>query len=155
MTYYVTKPAVDNFKAYINANYETYLALIRTASGYRELTRMAKVCIDNDYVGKGRVKPYMILDPSNNTPDDEGSGCIESVLNFDVIIACEGASSEEVTGHSMCYADAFQSMILSDDTLGDTVQHASVVDFEYYTGGVGMIKYVLLNVELTVNTDRS
>jgi len=155
MTYYEIKPAIDTLKTYIEANYETYLALIRTASGFRELPKIAKVNVGNDYNEKGRVKPFILIDPVNATIDDEGIGCMETVINIDVLFACEGATPEIITEYTECYADAFVSMVLSNDTLGDGVQHISVRDIAYYPGGTGTVKYVLLNVEVTVETDRS
>ena len=155
MTYYVTKPAIDTLKAYIIANYDTYLQLIRIASSYRELPKIVTVEVGNDYDAKGKLKPFVLIDPVGASIDDEGIGCIPTIVTLDVIFAIEGCDSETVTEYSECYADAFVSMFLTDDTLGDGVFHASVKDIEYFPGGTGTIKYVLLNVELTVETDRS
>jgi len=155
MTYYVTKPAIDTLIAYIKANYETYLALIRTASGFRELKKIATVKVGNDYTAKGLVRPCVTVDPVKNTPDDERIGCIPSEIGIEILLTCEASTGELALEYTECYADAFVSMVLSNDTLGGAVQHISVVDIEYYPGGTGTEKRVLLVVELTVKTDRS
>ncbi len=155
MTYYVSKATSDLLIAYIKSNYETYLALIRTASGLLEIPRIEQIKKGNDYTQKGLLKPFMLIDPVSTPIDEEAVECIHSELLYDVLIAVDGYDNEQVTEYSECYADAFISMILSNDRLGSQVYHASVVNIESFPGGTGTIRYVLLSLEITVETDRS
>lgn len=155
MTYYVSKPTSDLLIAYIKANYETYLALIRTASELREIPKITVVKKGNDYTNKGLVKPFILVDPVATPIDDEAVGCVHSMFNYDIIIAVDGYDNEQITDYAECYGDAFISMILSNDRLGSQVYHASVKDIEHFPGGTGTIRYVLLNLEITIETDRS
>jgi len=129
----------------------TYYSVIRDEFDGRKIA----VKVGNDYTAKGLVRPCVTVDPVKNTPDDERIGCIPSEIGIEILLTCEASTGELALEYTECYADAFVSMVLSNDTLGGAVQHISVVDIEYYPGGTGTEKRVLLVVELTVKTDRS
>lgn len=155
MTNYVVWDALTKLKSYIESNFETYAALLRTAASDSELPAIRNVVIGNDYSRKGLVKPFIMIDPVRMDPEDETVGTVLSELNIDILIAAESFTDEKATKWVTLFADAFQSMILSDDTLGDEFYHASVEDIEFYPGGTGQTKYVLLSVVLSIETDRS
>lgn len=144
-------------KQYLLDNYDTYADLLRSAASEPSLPTIKSVEIGNDYTKKGLVKPFIMLDPVRMIIDDEAIGLVNSDLSIDVLFAVESYSytDEQASKWVMLYADAFQSMVLSDDTLGDEIAHASVEDIEFYPGGTGTTKYVLLNVVISIETDRS
>lgn len=155
MIYYVSKPTSDLLIEYIKTYYETYLDLIRTASGLYEIPRIQQIKKGNYYSQKGLLKPFMLIDPVSVPLDDEAVECVHSELLFDVLIGVDGFDNEKLIEYTECYGDAFISMILSDDRLGDQVYHASIVNIEPFPGGTGVIRYVLLSLEITIETDRS
>lgn len=142
-------------KQYLLDNYDTYADLLRSAASEPSLPTIKSVEIGNDYTKKGLVKPFIMLDPVRMIVDDEAIGLVNSDLSIDVLVAADSYTDEQASKWVMLYADAFQSMVLSDDTLGDEIAHASVEDIEFYPGGTGTTKYVLLNVVISIETDRS
>lgn len=155
MTYYTVWDVLTNLQDYVQENFETYAALLRTAATEQKLPKVRSVEIGNDYTRKGLTKPFIMLDPVRMVIDDETVGVVNSDLNIDVLIAVESYTDEQAAKWSALMADSFESMILSDDTLGDVVAHASVTDIEFYPGGIGSTKYVLLSLVLSIETDRS
>jgi hypothetical protein len=154
MTHYTAWDVMTMLEDYIDSNYETYVALIRTAASDTRVPKVKTVEIGNDYTRKGLTKPFIMIDPVRMNIDDETVGLVVSDFNIDVLIAVESFTDEEATKWATLYGDAFVSMVLSDDTLGDEVAHASVSDIEFYPGGTGNTKYVLLNMVLSIETER-
>lgn len=148
-------PTMTMLKAYILNNFDAFVASIASAVEVSDIPIIQSVEIGNDYTRNGLRKPFVMIDPVRSIPDDETVGIVADDLSFDILIAIDSYTDGEATMWVSLYADAFLSMILSDDTLGDQVSHASIEDREFFPGGTGTTKYVLLNLMISIETDRS
>ena len=152
-TFYVSKVVIDALQAQITANFQTYLDLIATASGY-ELKEIETVKIGSDYASKGIDKPFILIDPRRMDVDDEAIGLVRGTYIFDIMIAYDGFDEEDAVYAVQLYADAFISMVISDDYFTNTVDHASVNSVEYYPGSSYMTRYAVLEFQIELDIER-
>lgn len=153
MRYYVAKPAIDALKAHITANYQTF---IEDISGVSEtyLEPISYIGVGNDFEKAGRVKPFMLIDPTADAIDGQIIGTVSTSLSYDVLIAVTGNDEDSAITKADLYKDAFISMILSDDFLSGLVDHAEVTSVDHYPGGTGNVKYILLALTITIEQGR-
>ncbi len=155
MNFYKTLPTVKGLRDYIIKNYDTYLEQLRTSSEEYDLPCINSVEIGTDYTSKGRSKPFILIDPASMNPEDDMPGHIEAVMAVDVLIAVDGYTDTSASEKAMLYADAFLSMVWADQYLGCLVIHATPTQVDYFPGGTGNVKYILINLLLTVEESRS
>jgi len=152
-TFYSSKVILDALTDQIDNNYQTYLDLIATASGY-ELKSIETVKVGSDYLAKGIEKPFILIDPRRMDVDDETIGLVRGRYLFDIMIAYDGFEEEDAVYAVQLYADAFISMVISDDYFTSTVDHASVNSVEYYPGSSFMARYAVLELEIELDIER-
>jgi hypothetical protein len=152
-TFYTSKILTDAVLAMIEDQYPTHIAALESASGLT-LKAIETVKVGVDYLAKGLFKPFVLIDPRRMSIDDEGVGVVRGTAIYDIVIAYDGYSEEDATTAVQLYADAFVDMVMSDDYLNSTVDHASVTDIEYYPGGSGITRYAILGLELILDIER-
>ncbi len=155
MNYYKTKPLMAGLKSYIETHYETYLDQIRASSETHDLPTIVSVEIGGDYEKKGKAKPWMILELDQILPEDQEVGRIEAGYSIDVAIAVDGYTEETAEEKVHLYTDAFLSMLWADQYLGCLVINTQVRVVDNFPGGTGNVKYILINLLLTVEEARS
>lgn len=154
MTFYVSKPTTDALIAYIEANFQTYLDLVATASA---VTLAPLTNVDRggaDFESKHHLMPFCLIEPLGMEISDELPTYVEIVLRYDILLAVDGFQESDALTLLECYQDAFVAMTLSDDTLSGAVDHISVKNIEQFPGGSGTTKYAILAVEVTVTQGR-
>jgi hypothetical protein len=153
MRYYVAKPAIDALKAHIEANYQDFIEDLSEASD-TYLEPIAYIGIGNDFEKAGRAKPFLLIDPTSDSIDNDVIGTVSTSLSYDVLIAVTGDSEGSAITKADLYKDAFISMILSDDFLSGLVDDAQVTSVEHYPGGTVTTKYILLALTITIEQGR-
>jgi len=151
--FYASKVVTDSLVAQIDANYQTYLSLIETASGM-ELKSINTVKVGADYQAKGMMRPFILIDPQRMDVDDEAMGIVRADYTYTVLIAYDGFAEEDAVTAVQLYADAFISMVISDDYFTSTVDHASVTGVEYYPGSSVQTRYAVLDLVITLDIER-
>ncbi len=155
MNYYKTRPLMAGLKDYVEAHFETYLAQIRNEASFHDLPSLASVDIGGDYEKKGKARPWMILELDQILPEDQETGWIEAGYSIDVVIAVDGFTEETAEEKVHLYADAFMSMIWADQQMGCLTTNAEIRVVDNFPGGTGNVKYILINLLLTVEEARS
>ena len=153
VNFYASKPMTDALVAEITDQYPTYLSAIATASGMT-LRPVETVKVSIDYTSKGIEKPCILIDPRRLDIEDETSGRIGAIYTYDIVIGYDGFDEEEAADAVQLYADAFVSMVVSDDYFSGQLDHASVKNIEYYPGGSLVSRYAVLQLELTLEIER-
>lgn len=151
--FYVSKPVDDALKEEIENEYQTYLTSIEDASGLT-LRSIETIKYGTDYQAKGLIKPFILIDPRRMDVDDEAVGIVSARFIYDVVFAYDGFDEEDAVVATKLYADAFISMVISDDFFGGNLDHASVKNVEYYPGSSSVGRYAVLELELTLEIER-
>ena len=140
-----TETTLDILKDFLTEKIEGYLQEIRNETT-EELPAFSSIMIGQDYTKRGKVKPFILIDPALNDIDEEGQGVISAAYQIDVLVVVDGYDDEIVSRRCMRYADAIQFCLLDDDTLDGEVYHCRVNSVEYFPGGSGNEKYALLSL---------
>jgi hypothetical protein len=143
----LTETTLDIVKTFLATHIEAYLEDIRVETG-EELPSLNSIDIGQDYVKRGRSKPYLLIDPAMITPDSQGYGVITGEYHIDMLAVVDGADSEVVSRACMRYADALTMCFWDNDTLEGQVDDISVENIEYFPGGTGMEKYALIAIKV-------
>lgn len=154
MIYYVSKAVNDILLSYLKTSYQTYLDAISEESGVTLLPLTSVEIGGPSTMEKMHRKPYMIIEPVSEEIDDQLPGVVEAVIRYDILIEAEGGQEEKALTNVGLYKDALVSSVLSDDTLGGEVIHASVTSIEQFPGGSGQSKYILASLQITVGQGR-
>ena len=144
---------LDILRDFVENNIESYLAVIRTETE-EGLPSFASVEIGNDYEKSGKKKPFILMDPAQIAPDQEGYGVISGVYSIDILIAVSGYDGTTVSKHTMRYADAVTQMFFDHDDLDEQVTDVTVEKVEYFPGGSGNEKYALITLQVKRETNR-
>lgn len=153
MIFNASKPITDALINEIEDNYDTYLQLIAEANDY-ELKSIETIKLGTDYQAKGLEKPAILIDPRRMSVEDTLIGEVAAGYVFDVIFCYDGYSEEDAATAVQMYADAFTSMVISDDYFQGNLEHATVNDVEYYPGGSALARYAVLELELILEIER-
>lgn len=152
MTFLQSYKLTNGLRQYTQDYLGTYITLVAGEAG-KDLALMSSVGIGTDYEKSGRKHPYVLIAPSDLKPDyDEYQGMVESAFTADCLIAVDGFSSAAVLEHSLLYADAYMSMISSDDTLKGLCDHAEVSSIGYFPGGTGNRMFTVISIVLITQT---
>lgn len=153
MIFYASKPITDALKTEIASNYQTYLSEIESKAKM-SLKSLQDVKVGVDYQSKRLEKPFCLIDPKRLDIDDEAVGIVNAVYGFDVVFAFDGFDEEDAATAIQLYADAFVSMVQSDDFFGGKVDHATVPNIEYYPGASSVARYAILELDITLEIER-
>ncbi|MCF7944726.1 MAG: hypothetical protein K9L75_04240 [Spirochaetia bacterium] len=148
-----TEKTLDTVKTFIQQHIDPYLQQIRDETG-EELPALTSISIGQDYTKRGRMKPFVLIDPMLLTPDDEAQGVIGGSYNIDLLIAVDGYTDEITSRRAMRYADALADCIFDYDSLDGQVYHARINNIEYFPGGTGTEKYVLISISVMQEMNR-
>jgi len=148
-----TETTLDMVKDTIADNIGSYLQGIRDETE-QELPAFTSIEIGQDYTKRGRVKPFVIIDPAQLTPDEEAQGVFSGAYQIDVLVAVDGWDDEVVSRRCMRYADALMALIFDHDTLDDQVYHVQFNSVEYFPGGSGNEKYAILSITVIREEER-
>ncbi len=151
MMYYIAKPTMETLKSHFESHYKDFIDAIAEKAGVT-LEGMNTIDIGADYEKKGIPKPYLLIDLAQLVPDYAAAGMVKGTLHIDVLIAVEGYTDTAASEKASLYADAITAMIFADDTLNSNVQHIAVNQIDFYPGGTGNLKYVLVSLLLDVET---
>jgi len=153
-TFYVSKPITDALLQALRENYPDHVKAMATSSGMR-MDAIKTIKISNDYAAIGLQRPAILVDPVSAEIEDEAVGIVSAKLLYEVVFIIDGQQEDDLTYRTMLYADALVGMITSDDYLNSEVTHASANRIEYYPGGTGTTRYAIVDVEITLEIERS